>query len=86
MAKDSIDRYTKKSVVGRITTHKRRTRFSLLKPFCYFGKEHDYIEVTEWKNGEGFDVDINGRKTERMQLTWGEFDAIKALVKTLTDE
>ena len=84
--KPDIDRYKKSSIVGKITRHKRRTRFALLKQFCYFGKEHDYIEVTEWKNGEGFDVDINGRKSERIQLTWGEFDAIKTLVKTLTEE
>ena len=81
--KPDIDRYKKKSVVGKVTTHRRRTRFALLKEFCYFGKEHDYIEVTEWKNGEGFDVEINGRKTERFQLTWGEFDALKKLVKQL---
>jgi ribosomal protein L44E len=70
MAKE-IDKYKKSAV------------FAPLKQFCYFGKEHDYIEVTEWKNGEGFDVEINGRKTERFQLTWGEFDALKKLVKQL---
>jgi hypothetical protein len=86
MDKQEINRYKKKSVVGQITTHQRRTRFASLKSFCSFGKEQDYIEVTEWKNGEGFDVDINGVKPERIQLTWGEFDAIKTLVKTLIDE
>ena len=83
MAEKEIEKYKKNSVVGKITKHKRRTIFARLNPFCLFAKEHDFIEVTEWKNGEGFDVDINGRKLERFQLTYGEWKALKELVKKL---
>jgi hypothetical protein len=35
------------------------------------------MEVTEWNNGEGFDVTI-GKKI--IGFTWGEFEALQALV------
>lgn len=31
-----------------------------LKNFT-FGKDSDYLTVTEWTNGEGWDIDINGK-------------------------
>lgn len=40
-----------------------------------------YIELTEWTNGEGFDVDINGDK--QFGLSFGQLDAINYLIKTL---
>jgi hypothetical protein len=52
-----------------------------LKTYCHLSKNHDYIELTEWSNGEGFDVDINSR--EKFSLTRGEFDAIRKLKKAL---
>lgn len=39
--------------------------------------ENDFVEVTEWKNGEGFDVSISDKKT--ISLTWGEWECIQAL-------
>jgi len=71
MEKSKIDNYTRKTV------------FAELKPFCYFADEHDFIEVCKWKNGEGFDVEVNGKHVERFQLTYGEFEALKKLVKEL---
>ena len=41
----------------------------------------DYIEVTEWTNGEGITVNINSDKT--FDLTYGELDAINYLSKTI---
>ena len=32
-----------------------------LKKYTYSGKESDYITLTEWSNGEGYDIDINGK-------------------------
>ena len=63
--------------------YKRKAIFAELKPYCVFAKPDDYIEITMWKNGDGFDVDINGRKSERFSLTWGEFKAIKKLIKKI---
>ena len=32
-----------------------------LNDFCYLQKPHSFIEVTEWSNGDGFDITINDR-------------------------
>ena len=42
------------------------------------------VEVTEWTNGEGYDIRIHvSNNYEDIQLTSGQFDAIKKLIKTL---
>lgn len=67
----------------KIKKYKRKAVFSRLKPFCLFSDEDDFIEATEWKNGEGFDVEISGKLGQRFQITYGEFDALKKLIKNL---
>ena len=57
--------------------YQRKAKFTELKKYCHLAKEHDYIEVCEWHNGEGFDVSINDR---HFQLSWGEFEALQACV------
>lgn len=66
--------------------YNRKSIFSKLKGYCTFAKEHDYIEVTEWKNGEGFDVDINSSNNTRFQITHGEFKSLKKMIKKLESE
>ena len=51
-----------------------------LRKFDYLAKEHDYIEVTEWHNGEGWNIDLNGTT---IQLTDGQLKAINYLTQTL---
>jgi hypothetical protein len=51
-----------------------------LRKFDYLAKEHDYIEVTEWRNGEGWNIDLNGKA---IQLTDGQLRAINYLTQTL---
>ncbi len=58
--------------------YERKARFTELKPYDHFAKEDEFIEVCEWYNGEGFDVTIGNNKS--ISLTWGEFDALTALV------
>lgn len=42
-----------------------------------------FIEITEWTNGEGWDIAIN----EKMfNLTYGELEAINYLIKVLDYE
>jgi len=65
--------------------YKRKAIFSDLKTFDIIAKEGDFIEVCEWKNGEGFDVEICSTLDTRFQLTWGEYDALKKLVKELNN-
>jgi hypothetical protein len=65
--------------------YKRKSIFSELSPFDPFANKGDFIEVTEWYNGEGFDVEISSKLSTRFQLTHGEFDALKELVKKLEE-
>lgn len=59
----------------------RKTAFTPLEGYCYFARKDDYIEVTEWSNGEGFDVSILSISGEKsFSLTEGEFDALEQLV------
>jgi hypothetical protein len=64
-----------------ITVSKRTTKFTELKPYDYFAKDEDFIEVTEWVNGEGFDVSIHSLGQQKnFLLTHGEFQALVALI------
>ena len=51
-----------------------------LKDFDHLSKEHDYIEVVQWNNGEGWDIFINER---HVSLTYGQLEAINYLTKHL---
>lgn len=65
--------------------YRRNTVFEELKDHCMFAKDGDYIEVTEWKNGEGFDVDITSSTiSERFNLTWSQYKVLKKAVKVLS--
>ena len=50
-----------------------------LRNFTY-GKDSDYIVVTEWANGEGYDIDINGKL---ITLSNDELEAINYLTLAL---
>lgn len=68
--------------------YKRRAVYALLNNsnFEVFDpslNEGDFIEVCEWKNGEGFDVEVVSTLSGRFQLTYGQFNALKKLVKVL---
>ena len=46
--------------------------------------EHSFIEVTEWANGEGFDITIGAKtRSKLISLTIGELEAINYLTKSL---
>lgn len=62
-----------------IKTYSRPAKFSELKGHCPFAKDGDYVEITEWWNGEGFDVSISEEKT--ISLTWGEWELIQKMVE-----
>lgn len=55
-------------------------RLSTFSP-CYDKDSRAYIEITEWTNGEGYDIDINGEK--RISLHINELEAINFLCKYL---
>ena len=54
-----------------------------LKKYTHSGKESDYITLTEWANGEGYDIDINGKL---ITLSDSELDAINYLVLVMRFE
>jgi len=45
-----------------------------------YSKAGDFIEVTEWTNGEGYDVAINDRL---FSIHFTEWDVLKKLIKHL---
>jgi hypothetical protein len=69
--------------VAEITRYKLETAFAKLIDFDHCGKPDDFIEVSLWHNGEGFDVNLNSNGEQRFCLTWGQFNALKKLVKEL---
>ena len=71
-------------MTAQITTYKLDTAFAELREFDPLAKPHDFIEVSLWYNGEGFDVRLNRLSGEQtICLTWGEFKALKKLIKEL---
>jgi hypothetical protein len=64
-----------------IQVSNRKAKFTELKPYCHFAKDHDLIEVTEWSNGEGYDVTIhNVDGVKNFSLSMGEFEALTVLI------
>lgn len=54
-----------------------------LQKYDYLKNKSSFIEITEWTNGEGWDIAIN----EKMfNLTYGELEAINYLTKALAYE
>lgn len=51
-----------------------------LKMFDYLAKDSDYISVTEWSNGEGWDIYIGDN---HIGLTMGELQAINVLTSAI---
>ena len=51
-----------------------------LKVFDYLAKDSDYISVTEWSNGEGWDIYIGDN---HIGLTMGELQAINVLTSAI---
>ncbi len=51
-----------------------------LKVFDYLAKDSDYISVTEWSNGEGWDIYIGDN---HIGLTVGQLGAINVLTSAL---
>ena len=52
-----------------------------LKKYDYLAKDNEYIDVTEWVNGEGIDVTINDNTL--ISLTYGQLEAIYHLQNAL---
>lgn len=54
-----------------------------LKKYTYGGKDSDYITITKWINGDGYDIDINGKL---ITLSDSELEAINYLILVMRFE
>ena len=65
--------------------YNRKTVFSPdLFNHCLFAAASDFIEVTEWANNEGFDVNISNKSmggSRVLSFTYGEFDLLRKMIK-----
>ena len=67
--------------MSNIEFYKKESKFCELKGYCHHAKEHDYIEVSKWKNGEGISIDISAEVGNRtFNLTLGELELINILI------
>lgn len=58
-----------------------------IKEYCHFADDHDHLSVTEWSNGEGFDLVIDKKNsTIFQQFTFGEWECLKEGVNYLLYE
>lgn len=48
-----------------------------------YHNDNDFIEVTQWVNGEGWDITISDN--QQFSLHWTEFKAIKKIIKYLEE-
>ena len=76
--------------IKELEISKRNTVFVELKDWCIMSMGPDqkdkghFLEVTEWTNGEGYDVCINDASgQQQFNMTWGQFQAIKKCIKRL---
>jgi hypothetical protein len=59
--------------------YQRNARFNCLAKNDHFAIPDDFIEVTKWYNGEGFNVHLSTSAGEqRMSFSWGEYQALRA--------
>jgi hypothetical protein len=66
-----------------LEVYKRKAVFCPLKDYEISTKEHSYIEITEWHNGEGIDINACNYTDRSFSITYGEFNLIKKLIKQL---
>ena len=66
-----LEKYNKKAV------------YCTLKDYDYLAEEHSYVEITQWNNGEGIDINVYNQSERVISLSYGEFKLIKKLIKKL---
>lgn len=71
-----------------IPVEKEKVRHHMihLDDYCIFANVNCIMSATEWSNGEGYTIEIDATHDKRcFQLTHGEFDALKALLKSFNE-
>jgi hypothetical protein len=57
--------------------YKRKSVMEKLKGYCHISKDHSFMELTEWTNGEGWDICVSDEKY--FSLTRGEAQLLSIL-------
>lgn len=73
---------------NNIFIQNRRSGSVQLKDFDAVNPQ-DYIEVTEWTNGGGYDITIvtsNWEKERNYRLSYGEFQALQSIINKLNSD
>jgi hypothetical protein len=74
--------YAKKHYVGNIEVATRKSIFAELTTAWH--KKHDFIEITQWTNGEGYDINVSTSLGEKhISLHETEFAVIQLLISEL---
>jgi hypothetical protein len=79
----STNPQVKETLMADITLYKLDAAFAPLSKFDHLAKPDDFIEVSLWHNGEGFDAHLSSHAEQTIRLSWGEFKALKKLIKEL---
>jgi len=72
-----------KKTTKNIKRYKLDAAFVSLIDYDITCKEDDFMEMSMWHHGEGFDVILSSDGEQRFGLTWGQYKALKTLVKEL---
>lgn len=61
-----------------------KTVYDDLNKYDFLAKDNDFISITKWSNGDGFDISMND--TIHFSLSYGQLEAINYLTKALDVE
>lgn len=68
----------------KIEESKRRTMFAELEGASIFADKEDYVEVTEWVNGDGVTITVKEANIDVLiDISYPAFDVLKKLVKQI---
>ncbi len=63
-----------------IKVNTRKSIHTSLKGYCYLSSDNDFMEVTEWVNGDGWDISTTSKMgSQHIALTHGELQALVVL-------
>jgi len=70
-----------------IEVNTRKALVTNLQGYCHFCGDDDFVEVTEWINGEGWDILLATKQgSRRISLTHGELRALLVLTSYEGDD
>lgn len=66
----------------KANTRSNTVKTTICKYESLFGDKHAFVTVTDWENGEGFDVTMNEKGCDSIfQMTLDQWTALKKTMK-----